>query len=239
MWEDPKANQDLFSDYLKEAKSDLFILPEMFSTGFTRDFTETAPHSSLLWLKEQALGHQTALYGSIAWQEDDRAYNRGIWMNPQGDYKVYDKKHLFSYGNEQLTFSAGTNILQTEYVGWKFRPLICYDLRFPVWSRNTAPFYDVLIYIASWPEARRDAWKTLLKARAIENQAYVIGVNRIGKDGYNLSYSGDSCVIDFKGNVLLDAQSEKGRFNTSLSHEELQAFRSKYPFLQDGDKFKL
>lgn len=241
VWEDPPANHRLAGDYFTAASpsTDLIILPEMFSSGFTRDFSETEPYPSLSWMKALAAARSCAVYGSVAVTDGSAAYNRGFWVNPDGRFEHYDKRHLFTYGKEHLNFQPGSTLLHTGIANWTFRPLICYDLRFPVWSRNTRPHYDVLIYIASWPAVRKDAWKALLKARAIENQCYVIGVNRLGTDGYGLEYSGDSCVIDFKGDLLLDAGDRKGRFDFSLSYPELQDFRQKFPFLEDADEWEV
>lgn len=239
-WENPIENHG-FVDTLFSQKTDfspdLVVLPEMFSTGFTRDFTEKPPYDSLSWMKSFAEKQNTSVFGSVAVSEEDKAFNRGFWVNPDSSFEVYNKKHLFKYGKEHHTFNAGDDILQTKLNGWSFRTLICYDLRFPVWARNTKPYYDVLIYVASWPEVRRNAWLSLLKARAIENQCYVIGVNRTGKDGYDISYSGDSVVFDFKGETLLDAANTKGRFDLTLSYSDLQDFRQKFPFLEDADEW--
>lgn len=241
VWEDPPANHRLAESYFTAGSpsTDLIVLPEMFSTGFTRDFSEREPYPSLSWMKALAAARSCAVYGSVAVTDGPAAYNRGFWVNPDGSFEQYDKRHLFTYGKEHLTFQSGNSLLLTAINSWAFRPLICYDLRFPVWSRNVKPHYDVLIYIASWPAVRREAWKTLLKARAIENQCYVIGVNRVGTDGYGLEYSGGSCVIDFKGEVMMDAGDRKGRFDLSLSYPELQGFRQKFPFLEDADEWEI
>lgn len=241
VWEDPRANHHLLERYFTAdtPATDLIVLPEMFSSGFTRDFSETEPYPSLSWMKTLAAARNCAVYGSLAVTEGPAAYNRGFWVSSDGGFESYDKRHLFTYGKEHLTFQPGNTLLRTGIDNWAFRPLICYDLRFPVWSRNVRPYYDVLIYIASWPAGRREAWKALLKARAIENQCYVIGVNRIGTDGYGLEYSGDSCVIDFRGELLLDAGDRKGRFDLALSYGELQDFRQKFPFLEDADEWEI
>lgn len=241
VWEDPSANHRLAESYFTadSPATDLIVLPEMFSSGFTRDFSETPPYPSLSWMKELAANRNCTVYGSVAVTEDSAAYNRGFWVNPDGSFQQYDKRHLFTYGKEHLSFQPGSTLLHTGIGPWYFRPLICYDLRFPVWSRNVKPHYDVLIYIASWPAVRKEAWKALLKARAIENQCYVIGVNRLGTDGYGLEYSGDSCVIDFKGELLLDAAARKGRFDVTLPWQDLHDFRQKFPFLEDADKWQL
>lgn len=241
VWEDPTANHRLAGRYFTadSPATDLIVLPEMFSSGFTRDFSEKQPYPSLSWMKALASACNCSVYGSVAVTDGPNAYNRGFWVNPEGSFVQYDKRHLFTYGKEHLTFQPGNTLLHTTIDNWTFRPLICYDLRFPVWNRNTKPYYDVLIYIASWPAVRKEAWKALLKARAIENQCYVIGVNRLGTDGYGLEYSGDSCVIDFKGELLVDTAARRGRFDLALSYEELQDFRQRFPFLEDADEWDL
>ncbi len=237
VWENPKDNCAKIGSMLEDVKPGLVVLPEMFSTGFTRDFTEKEPWLSLSWMQSLASAKGVSLYGSLAVAKEELAYNRGFWVSNDGTHHYYDKKHLFSYGGEHTVYTAGSQLLQTSLEGWVFRPLVCYDLRFPVWSRNKFPYYDVLVYVASWPAVRSSIWKSLLKARAIENQCYVIGVNRLGTDGYGLTYSGDSCVIDFKGDVLLDCGEEEGRFDLELSAIQLEDYRSKYPFLRDADKW--
>lgn len=239
LWENPIGNHRLIESYFPEkSSSQLILLSEMFSTGFTRDFQEKVPYESLEWLKHFAAKQNASVFGSVAVDDNGKSYNRGFWVSPKGEFQVYNKKHLFKYANEHLSFSAGNEILQTKIDNWSFRTNICYDLRFPVWSRNKAPFYDVLIYVASWPAVRSAAWKSLLKARAIENQAYVIGVNTVGEDGYGIQYSGDSCVIDFSGEVLIDAGNQEGRFDLELSYSELIKFRQNFPFLNDGDEWE-
>lgn len=239
LWESPEKNHTLFENYFTEQSetTHLIVLPEMFSSGFTREFTEKKPYPSLAWLQKLSKRQKAYVYGSIAAEDNKNSYNRGLWVKPDGNYTQYNKKHLFKYGKEHLAFTPGNSILQTSIDNWIIRPLICYDLRFPVWSRNTKPYYDILIYVASWPAARRDAWKSLLKARAIENQCYVIGVNRTGKDGNNLEYSGDSCVFDYNGVNIFEAEDRVGRFDITLSYLELLEFRKKFPFLEDADSW--
>lgn len=239
VWENPQANHALLAKHFGGKETDLVVLPEMFSTGFTRNYAEKAPHPSLAWMKSLAGQENAAVYGSIAWDEEDQKFNRGTWVQPDGAVHFYDKKHLFSYGKEHEFFLPGREIVQIPFAGWNLRPLICYDLRFPVWSRNVAPHYDILIYVASWPAVRREAWLSLLKARAIENQSYVIGVNRVGIDHYGLEYAGDTCVFDFSGKEILQAGDRVGRFDLSLDAIELQTYRQKYPFLADADDFTL
>ena len=171
-------------------------------------------------------------------QEGEDFFNRLLWATPTGEIVHYDKKHLFTLAGEQKHFTPGTERIVIEYMGWKICPLICYDLRFPVWSRNTED-YDLLLYVASWPDRRREAWQTLLKARAIENQCYTIGVNRVGEDGSNLSYAGDSTLIDFAGKSLLAVESVEGEFTAKISLSKRQNFIEKLPFLADRDQFSL
>jgi predicted amidohydrolase len=241
VWENPQANIKNFEEKINNipGNPDLVILPEMFNSGFSMHFSETHPSESLAWLSKFSSAKQTSIFGSLAIAENGKNYNRGYFVKPNGEQYFYDKKHLFKYGKEHETYTAGTEILTIEYKNWKIRPLICYDLRFPVWSRNTAPFYDLLIYVASWPLARIEAWRTLLRARAIENQCYVVGVNRIGIDGNHLIYNGQSLVIDYTGEVLCDAEENDTILSVELSFENLQNFRTRFPFLSDGDSFEL
>lgn len=241
VWENPEANFRNFEQKISTnfANPDLIILPEMFNSGFSMNFCEKKPSESLTWMTELSSQKQTALYGSVAISENEKKFNRGCFVKPNGEQLFYDKKHLFKYGEEHKFYSSGNENITVEYKNWKIRPLICYDLRFPVWSRNTAPHYDLLIYVASWPVSRIDAWRTLLQARAIENQCYVIGVNRIGRDGNNISYNGQSLLVDFKGGLMIDAKDNDDIFSAQLSLSELYNFRKKYPFLADDDLFDL
>ena len=239
IWENPEAN---FENYQKiiNSKTDnpeLIILPEMFNSGFSMQYSEGTYGKSTQWLKNTSKVTNAHLYASLALEIDDQKYNQGQWVSPNGDVSIYNKKHLFSYGGEHRHFSSGNENIITNIREWKFKPLICYDLRFPIWSRNTLPYYDILIYIASWPIARIEAWKTLLKARAIENQCYVIGVNRLGSDGNNLEYNGQSMIFDFSGKIILDVKDQSGLFSTSLSYADLHNYRKKFPFLSDSDSF--
>lgn len=243
-WEDREANLKALSQKIAQISepTDVIVLPEMFTTGFTMNtkaVAETMDGSAAKWLQEQALATNSSIVGSIIVNENDNYFNRLIWMRPDGTYDHYDKRHLFRMGNEHLTYTAGETKLIVEDHGWQFRPLTCYDLRFPVWSRNQGD-YDVLIYIANWPESRREAWKTLLAARAIENQAYVIGVNRIGTDGMGLNYSGDSMVIDPKGEIISQTEPYQESVETiELCLNELDGFREKFPVAQDADEFSI
>ncbi len=240
-WENPQANFRNFEEKINTLTDspDLIILPEMFNSGFSMNFSEKSPSESLEWMTNLSKQKQSAIYGSVAISEGTSRFNRGCFVKPNGEQAFYDKKHLFKYGKEHETYTPGSKPITVAYNNWNIRPLICYDLRFPVWSRNTAPYYDLLIYVASWPTSRIEAWKTLLKARAIENQCYVIGVNRLGKDGNELSYNGQSLIIDYAGEILTDSKENDGIFSTTLSLENLQTFRAKFPFLADADLFML
>lgn len=241
VWENPQANFRNFEEKVNTltVSPDLIILPEMFNSGFSMNFSEKSPSESLNWMTKISKKTESAVYGSIAISEGGSCFNRGCFVKPDGEQTFYDKKHLFKYGKEHETYTAGSEAIIVDYKNWKIKPLICYDLRFPVWSRNTAPYYDLLIYVASWPVARIEAWKTLLRARAIENQCYVVGVNRLGQDGNGLSYNGQSLVIDYSGEILSDPKEDDGMFSTTLSLENLQTFRAKFPFLSDADPFTM
>lgn len=243
-WEKSNNNLREFGKLIKSVTepTDLFILPELFTTGFTMNvssFAEGMSGNSVKWMSNIARSLKVYLTGSLLINEQGRYYNRLLWMKPTGQYFTYDKRHLFRMGEEHLHYSAGESKLIVELHRWKIRPLICYDLRFPVWSRNLSD-YDLLIYVANWPSSRRTAWETLLKARAIENQCYVIGLNRIGKDGMGITYSGDSQVIDFKGNILkLLRANTKTTETVRLNLQELREFRKKFPVYLDADKFEI
>lgn len=243
VWEDVKENLKHFSKKINSIKedTDLIVLPEMFTTGFSMKPDEFAPYEKMQiqWLKENSKNKNAVITGSIITKKNEQYFNSLIWMQPNGEFFVYNKKHLFSFAGEDKFYSPGTEKLTTNINNWKIRPLICYDLRFPVWSRNKQD-YDILIYVANWPERRNDAWKTLLKARAIENQCYVIGVNRIGNDGNKIYHSGDSAVIDPKGNIISKTKAHEESVETvSLNLDELTAFRTKFPVANDADKFEI
>jgi predicted amidohydrolase len=242
VWEDAAENRAKIDQLLglMPADTDVVFLPEMFSTGFTMNVSqaaETMSGETLTWLQQRSRKHRLAFCGSLTIQEDDLYYNRLVFVDPSGNVSTYDKRHLFSMGNEGSYFQAGSERLIVEYQGWRICPLICYDLRFPVWSRNRNE-YDLLMYCANWPESRKDVWNTLLKARAIENQSYVVGANRVGVDGNKISYSGNSQLIDAKGKVLasVDDYSESIIF-AEFSYKELMDFRTKFPVLDDTDEF--
>ncbi|MFM9951610.1 MAG: amidohydrolase [Saprospiraceae bacterium] len=240
-WEDKAANLQRFGEKIDAlpADADLILLPEMFTTGFSMNapaLAESMDGPTMQWLAGYAAKSRAVVAGSFIALEKGRYYNRFVWMRPDGSWAVYDKRHLFAYAGEDRTYSPGEKRLTVELKGWKICPLICYDLRFPVWSRNTEN-YDLLLYVANFPERRRHAWTALLTARAIENQAYTIGVNRVGKDGQDIAYSGDSCVVDYEGNVLYHLAKVEGVHTIELSADAQQAFREKFPFLKDQDVF--
>jgi len=249
-WEDKDANLKMLEakiNSIKE-KTAIVILPEMFSTGFSMQpekFAETMNGNCVSWMKKIAAKNKIILTGSLMIKENNQYYNRLIWMLPNEQYGYYDKRHCFSYANEDKHYKAGNRRLIASVNGWKINVQICYDLRFPVWARQNiinkhdAPEYDILINVANWPERRNYAWKTLLTARAIENQCYVIGVNRVGEDGNNIFYSGDSMVINALGETLYHKINDEDIFTITLQKEHLQEVRNKFPFLADADKFSI
>jgi predicted amidohydrolase len=222
--------------------TDLIVLPEMFSTGFSMNAAALAEPMNFRvfkWMKQQAAQTKAIVTGSVIIQEKGKFYNRLLWMEPDGSYSVYDKRHLFRMAGEEQIYSAGTDRIIKEVKGWRILPLICYDLRFPVWSRNVNNAYDMLIYVANWPSVRSLAWKTLLQARAIENISYVIGVNRIGEDANGLEYSGDSLVVNFKGDFLHNSENRDEIYTHTFKKEELETFRRKFPTYLDADFFRI
>lgn len=242
IWEDSYANLKLFEKYLNTIESaDLVVLPEMFNTGFSMNPEKVAQGKSGVaasWMKEKSIENNFAIIGSIATHENDNYFNRLMMSYPCTKIKHYDKRHLFRMGGEHQKYAAGTESKVWSYFGWRIKALICYDLRFPVWARNKND-YDLLIYVANWPAPRAEVWKTLLKARAIENQCYVIGVNRVGEDGRGIKYNGDSMVIDAKGNVIEKLDDKPGIISTTLDLSELNLFREKFPVHLDADEFEL
>jgi predicted amidohydrolase len=239
IWEDKDSNLKNYQSKIDNIESDLIILPEMFTTGFTMDpkpHAETMDGKTVQWMKQNASEKDLAICGSIIIEEEGKYFNRFIWVNPDGSIYHYDKKHLFPFAGEDEHYAPGNSKLIIEYKDWKICPLICYDLRFPVWSRNVED-YDVLIYVANWPSKRKLAWRSLLVARAIENQCYVIGVNRVGEDGNNLSYNGDTSLINALGETLYINSQSEDVFTTTLSKLELNKVRTQLPFLKDKDNF--
>jgi predicted amidohydrolase len=251
-WEDKAANLDMLSQKIAAIpdKTELIVLPEMFSTGFSMNkeiLAETMEGSTIQWMRDTAAKKSSILTGSFIAKEilnDSTVYfNRLVWMLPNGEYGCYDKRHLFAFGKEDQHYSPGQRRLIASVNGWKINLQICYDLRFPVWirqskeSRQTSPEYDLLVFVANWPQARIHAWRTLLTARAIENQCYVIGVNRTGTDGYGLQYSGESMIIDPLGAPIKILGADAEIFSHTLHRELLEETRSKYPFWRDADGF--
>lgn len=239
-WENPQANKEFLSGLIKGLQTDLIILPEMFSTGFSMNVNEIAEipfGPTYEWMKTISSELNCAICGSISTKENGKFYNRFYFVT-QTETFTYDKKHLFGYGNETKSYSPGNEIISFEYLGWKIRPIVCYDLRFPVWCRNSDD-YDILICPANWPEVRIEPWKALLKARAIENMAYTIGVNRIGIDDYDLKYNGNSKIFDAVGEELQLAQKKRFIHQTELSAKLLKDYRDNFGFLNDRDKFEI
>lgn len=243
IWEDKAANLRQFDDRIKTVgqTTDLIVLPEMFTTGFSMNaaaLAEPMTDATLDALRRWAAETRAVVTGSFIAGENGKFYNRLVWMRPDGSYDTYDKRHLFTLADEHLTYTAGSRKLITDLKGWKVCPLICYDLRFPVWSRNT-DHYDLLIYVANFPAKRSAAWKSLLTARAIENQAYTIGVNRVGTDGKGHYYSGDSSLTDYEGRALYGVAHIEDSFTAELSYSAQQDFRSRFAFLEDRDEFRI
>ncbi len=247
-WEDKTANLQMLEEKINSIsiKTEVVVLPEMFSTGFSmrpEELAETLEGETVQWMKRTAAAKKIILTGSLIIKEGNNYYNRLIWMLPNGQYGIYDKRHRFAFAGEDNHYTAGTKRLIASVKGWKINLQVCYDLRFPVWARQQSqpegPEYDVLIYVANWPERRSLAWKTLLQARAIENQCYVIGVNRVGNDGNNIYHSGDSMIIDPMGEVLYTKKDEEDVFTIQLDKEQLDRVREKLPFLKDADGFMI
>jgi omega-amidase len=264
-WEDKAANLQMLEAKINSIQhpTQIIVLPEMFNTGFSmkpEEFAEPMNGPTVEWMKKIAAERRVIITGSLMVKEEmvqaggtapsplERAggevyFNRLIWMLPNGQHGVYDKRHLFAYADEDKHYTAGTKRLIASVNGWKINLMVCYDLRFPVWARqqstNDEPEFDVLIYVANWPERRVHAWKTLLNARAIENQCYVIGVNRTGNDGNNIYHSGSSMVVDAMGEVLYEKEHDEDVFTITLSKDKLEEIRHKLPFLKDGDAFSI
>ena len=241
-WNDIKHNlSKIERDVIELENSNLVILPEMFTTGFNMnpsEVSETMEGETIQWMKKISNDKNFAICGSIIIKENGNFYNRFIWVEPNGVIKYYDKRHLFSYSGENINYTKGNKKLIIEYMGFKFLPLICYDLRFPVFSRNNEK-YDVIIYVANWPTKRIDDWKKLLLARAIENQSYVFGVNRIGEDGNGLSYNGVSQIIEPNGNCMVTILDGDIKHTYTISKELINEVRSEFPFLKDKDYYQM
>ena len=242
-WQDPATNRRNLAAHFRglAGHTDLIVLPEMFTTGFSMaasSLAETMAGATVGWLREEAAAIGCAITGSLIVEEDGRHFNRLVWATPDGDIAHYDKRHLFRMAREQEHYAAGNRRLVVELKGWRLCPLVCYDLRFPVWSRSRGD-YDVLLYVANWPARRRAAWSALLRARAIENVCYVVGVNRMGKDGNGASYSGDSVALDFLGQVLGGDRDGDFVETVVLDRESLSTFRRDFPAHLDADDFEL
>ncbi|MWJ28469.1 amidohydrolase [Halomonas sp. ZH2S] len=251
-WEDPQANHQHLETLLGELdgrETDLIVLPEMFATGFTMNSREMAQpmqqSPSVAWLSDQAQQRDCVMTGSVAIEDNGEYYNRMIWATPDGEIVHYDKRHLFRMAGEHERYGMGQQRCVVELKGMKLLLSVCYDLRFPVWLRQQptaeeAFEYDALLCVANWPAPRRQPWRTLLQARAVENLCYVIGVNRVGEDAKNTPYAGDSMLVDFKGDPLIDRDADSGFIETgTLDKDALDAFREKFPAWQDADRFQL
>jgi omega-amidase len=263
-WEDKEANLRMFEEKINsiKEKTEMVILPEMFSTGFsmnTASLAEKMDGVTIQWMTRIAKERRIILTGSLIIEEDGYYYNRLIWMLPVGQYGHYDKRHLFGYAGENQSYSPGNKRLIASVNGLKLNLQICYDLRFPVWASQQSfvppllakkrvsnfdafkepehPEYDILVYVANWPERRNHAWKTLLQARAIENQCYVIGLNRVGKDGNDIYYSGDSMIVDPLGKPIYEKAHEEAVFTITLHKEKVDEIRTQFPFWKDADHF--
>lgn len=252
IWENKEANLDMFSQKIRgmNTPTEIIVLPEMFNTGFSMQpekFAETMEGTTVDWMRRLSAEKKAIITGSLIIEEKGNFYNRLIWMLPNGQYGYYDKRHLFAFAGEDQHYAPGKKRLIASVKGWKINLQICYDLRFPVWARqqlntneeNTFAEYDVLLYVANWPEKRNHAWKTLLTARAIENQCFTIGVNRIGVDGNNINHSGDSMIVGPLGEILYHCAHEEDIFHIRLEKEALKNTRERFPFLKDADDFSI
>jgi omega-amidase len=242
VWENKQANLDTFSNKINAiyASTNIVLLPEMFSTGFSMNaaiLAETMDGKTVSWMREIAINKKIILGGSLIIEEEGQFYNRFIWMLPNGQFHTYNKRHLFNLAKENETFTAGDKKIIVQVNGIKFCLQICYDLRFPVFSRQKNDAYDCLIYVANWPTARITAWDALLKARAIENQCYVIGVNRTGVDGNNIAYNGSSTILNALGETLYNKCDDEDVFTFELDKKDLDNIRQKFGFLKDADDF--
>lgn len=242
-WHDAARNRELFTAAIKsiDGPVDLIVLPEMFTSGFTMDAAanaETMDGQSIAWMRDMAVTAKAAVCGSLIIEADGGFYNRFVYMPPEGELRSYDKRHLFRLAGEQRHYSPGSETITFELNGFRICPMICNDLRFPVWSRNRGA-YDVLIYVANWPDRRHFAWDTLLRARAIENLSFVVGVNRTGVDGNGLAYLGRSCIIDYLGAELTSLQDKNGIASATLNKMALLEYRQHFGFDKDADRFRI
>jgi predicted amidohydrolase len=239
-WENIRANIRRFNTRIDdlEMATDLIILPEMFSTGFSMNagaLAEPMDGMAVTWLREKAVEKQAVITGSVMILEQKRFYNRLVWARPDGSIGTYNKKHLFRFAGEEKVYTAGKENFTAQLRGWKIRPFICYDLRFPIWTRNLNNTYDLAVFVANWPAKRAAHWRALLKARAIENQVYVAAVNRVGADGNGFDYSGHSAVIDPKGDVLFEKKGAACTTTITLSRKALADCRNHFPAWMDAD----
>ncbi len=250
-WHDPQGNREHYGALLAPVAgyTDLVILPETFTSGFSNDAifrAEGMEGPTVAWIREQAAKLGAAITGSVQLRVGEGVYNRLLWATPDGELQHYDKRHLFRYGDEHLRYAAGNERLSVEWKGWRINPLVCYDLRFPVFCRNRYDVeraedldFDLQIFVANWPSARAYPWRTLLRARAIENLCYVAAVNRVGVDGNDLHYAGDSAVIDFLGQPQLEVRETEQVVTTTISAAALAAHRARFPAMLDADGFTL
>ena len=243
IWENPKENMRLLEAKISalQGKQHIIVLPEMFSTGFSmtpQKLAEPMDGDTVNWMKEQSAKNRSVIAGSLIIEEEGHYYNRLIWVLPNGELAFYNKRHLFSYAGENEHYTPGNKRMIASVNGWKICLQVCYDLRFPVWARNTDD-YDILLYVANWPVQRNEIWETLLKARAIENMSFVVGVNRIGTDGNGHQYIGNSSIYSPIGELLLKETSIESTLSYSFQHAILQEYRNKFPFLNDRDDFLL
>jgi omega-amidase len=252
-WEDKAANLQMFEQKINDLqeKTEIIILPEMFNTGFSMQpekFAEKMDGEAVTWMKRISAEKRVIVTGSIMIEENGHYYNRLIWMLPNGQMGQYDKRHLFAYANEDQHYTGGQKRFIASVKGWRINLMVCYDLRFPVWARQSKKIdgdgspqleYDMLIYVANWPERRSHAWKTLLQARAIENQSYCIGVNRVGNDGNDIYHSGDSMVINPFGEAVYHKSHDEDVFTITLQKSDVEDVRTKIPFWKDADPFMI
>jgi predicted amidohydrolase len=250
-WHDAAANRHYYGELARRVagETDLVVLPETFTSGFTNETlgnAEAMDGESLAWLRSLSAQIRAVVTGSLVMRDGDRCVNRLVWMRPDGTHEIYDKRHLFRMAKEHERYSGGARRLVVELNGWRICPLVCYDLRFPVWIRNRYGAtlrdrfdYDVLVFVANWPSPRRYAWQTLLRARAIENLSYCVGVNRVGTDGNSLHYAGDSAVLDYLGQPLVEAGAQELVVTVTLDPAALAAHRERFPAWMDADDFTL
>lgn len=240
VWEDIDANLDLFDARINEVRdpTDLIVLPEMFSTGFSMNaesLAEEMKGKAVTWLRNKAVEKNKVITGSLMVKDRGRYFNRLVWARPDAEPITYDKKHLFRYAGEEKVYTAGIAQATAEIKGWRIRPFICYDLRFPVWIRNLNLAYDLAVFVANWPAKRAAHWRALLRARAIENQAFVAAVNRVGKDGNGFEYSGHSALIDPTGRVLFEEADHSCSPTLRLKYKVLEEYRTRFPAWMDAD----